>query len=126
MSARRVHVVPTHIKVPEIMLSVAGFNLSVRQFLLLLMGLAVGYQLWSAVNGLAALPAFAVMRWVVAAIPVVLALVCAFVRLAGRALDAWGVVLLRYLLRPRRMVWRSVRFAEPLAVAGLVEEEGAA
>lgn len=126
----RTHVVPTHLKVPETVLTIGGLNLSVRQFFLLLLGLALGYQLWSGINRLLViLPVVVVLRWIVAAIPVLLSGTFAFVRLARRSLDAWCLVLLRYHLRPRLLVWRSIRYSEPLAMTGLVvvtEEEEAA
>ena len=53
----RTHVVPTHLKVPETVLTIGGLNLSVRQFFLLLLGLALGYQLWSGMNRSAGDPA---------------------------------------------------------------------
>jgi hypothetical protein len=111
------------LKVPETVLSIAGFNLSVRQFFVLLIGLAIAYQLWSALSLFASMAIFAVGRWIVAALPLLVALAVAFVRLSGRTLDLWLPVLLRYALRPRQLVWRSIRFVEPWSMIGLVEEE---
>ena len=121
-STRRTHVVPTHLKVEETLLSVAGFNLSARQFLILLIGLALGYQLWSWFSWPAMLLGWHTVRWVLAALPVLCALAFAFVRLDSRPLDRWGVICVAYLLRPRCLVWRSIRLVEPLAMAGLVDE----
>lgn len=126
-STRRTYLVPTHIRQPETLLTLAGVNLSVRQGVLLLVGLALGYQCWSWVGALSVLggpPVWQVVRWIAAAVPLLVALAFAFGRIAGRWLDGWSLVLLRYLLRPRRLVWRSVRWLEPLAVVGLVDEEG--
>ena len=121
----RTHTVPTHLKVPETVLSIAGVNISVRQFFVLLIGLAISYQLWSALSVFAGIAIFAVGRWIAAVLLLLLALAFAFVRLTGRTLDLWLLVLLRYALRPRRLVWRSIRFVEPWSMVGLVDEEEA-
>ena len=118
----RTHLVPTHLKAPETLISFAGFNLTVRQFLILLVGLALGYQVFSLFDGWECLWV-QVIRWALAALPVLAALHLAFVHLARRSLDRWLLVVARYLLRPHRLVWRSIRFSEPLAMTGLVEEE---
>jgi hypothetical protein len=122
-SVRRTHQVPTHLKVEETLLTIAGLSLSARQFLVVLIGLALGYQLWSWLSWPAAPLVLQILRWGLATIPLVCALAVAFVRLAARSLDRWCVVVLSYLLRPRLLLWRSIRFAEPLAMVGLVEEE---
>jgi hypothetical protein len=122
MPTRRTHLVPTHLKVPETVLTVAGLNLSVQQFLLMLFGLAASYQVWTLWQGFASLLGWQILRWGTAALPILLALALAFVRIAARPLLVWGLIVLRYLLRPRHMVWRSIRLAEPQAMAGLVEE----
>ena len=123
MAVRKTHVVPTHLHVPETVLVVAGLRLSVRHCLLLLVGLALGYQCWSAGHLLPAVPVGIALRWGCAALPVLLSLALAFVSLTGRTLDRWGIVVLRYLLRPRRLCWRSIRVSEPRAMSGLVAEE---
>src|SRR5579871_4085524 len=112
---RPTHVVPTHLRTPETMLTLAGITLSVRQFLLLLLGAAMSYDLWLHLAMLGRWPAGLVLRLCVAVMPFGLAGAVAFVRLAGRALEIWVLVLLRYHRRPRLLVWRSVRWQEPLA-----------
>jgi hypothetical protein len=115
----RTHLVPTHVRTPETLLTIAGVSLSVRQFLLMLVGISLSYRIWLFLSLLASLPAGQLMRGVLAALPLVVALAFAFVSLAGRTLDIWCVVALRFVLRPRRFVWRSVRFSE----SRLLQEE---
>lgn len=115
---RKTHLVPTHVRTPETLLTLAGVSLSVRQFLLILVGVALGTQVWRFLGGLAFVPAGQILRGLLTAMAPGGALLCAFVTLAGRPLEIWSVVLLRYAWRPRCLVWRSVRFADP----GLVEE----
>lgn len=113
---RRNHVVPTRVHTPDMLLNVAGLSVSVRQFLLILVGIALSYQCWLVLAWLTMFPGGPlgqVVRVVGAMCPLSLSLACAFVRLAGRDLDAWCVVVVRYLVRPRLLVWRSVRFQEP-------------
>jgi hypothetical protein len=123
---RRNHVVPTHVHTPDMLLTVAGVSVSVRQFLLLLVGIALSYRCWLVLAFLAAFPGGPlgqVVRMVVALFPLGASLAFAFVHLAGRELDAWCVVLVRYMVRPRLLVWRSVRFQEPTAHGMISEEE---
>jgi hypothetical protein len=121
MSVRKTHLVPTHVRAPETLLTLAGVSLSVRQFLLLLVSVALGYQVWRLCSGLAFGPAGQLLRGLLTALPSGVALLCAFVSLAGRPLEIWGVVWLRYALRPHYLIWRSVRFSDP-GLAGEGEE----
>ena len=115
---RRTHLVPTHVRASETLVTLAGVSLSVRQFFLLVVGAALSYQTWLLFGVLAFLPAGQVLRWILTLLPCGAALACAFVSLADRTLDLWCVVALRYALRPHRFVWRSLRFVEP-GLAGL-------
>lgn len=112
----KTHMVPTHLRTPETVLTLAGLSLSARQFLLLLLGAALGYDLWLHLGVLAHLLIGQVLRLVCALIPFAIACALAFLRLAERELLAWLLVLLRFANRPRRFVWRSVRFQEPSLV----------
>lgn len=114
----RTHMVPTHLRTPETVLTFAGVSLSVRQFLLLLLGCALGYDLWLHLTVLALVPGGQVIRFVLALLPGAASGALAFVRLAGRDLLAWLLVLLQYQLRPHCLIWRSVRFLEPSIVFG--------
>lgn len=122
---RSTHLVPTHVRTPETLLTIGGIGLSVRQFLLILVGLALGYQSWLLLGFLAHLPAGQVLRVLLALIPAGITLACAFLAPAGRPLDVWCVIVLRFVLRPPRCVWRSVRFVDP-GLGGLRAEEEAA
>lgn len=120
-AGRRTHLVPTHVRTPETLLTVAGLSLSVRQFLLILVGLALAYRVWSALAGLALWPVGQAVRIVLSLFPLLLALALAFVQLAARPLDTWGLTLLRFWVRPHYFVWRSIRFAE--GPGGVLHEE---
>ncbi len=108
----RAHLVPTHIRTPETLLTIAGVSLSVRQFLLVLVGIALSYRVWLLLSLLEPLPAGQLLRGVLTALPLGMALAFAFVSLAGRTLDIWGVVAVRFVLRPHLFVWQSVRFSK--------------
>jgi hypothetical protein len=49
------------------------------------------------------------LRVVVCAAAVLAAFICATVRIDGRPLDEWLVIVGRFLVRPRTLVWRSRR-----------------
>jgi hypothetical protein len=107
---------------PETLITLAGVSLSVRQFLLVLVGIALSYRVFLALSILVLLPGGQLLRALLAALPLCVAFAFAFITLAACSLDAWCVVVLRYILRPRRFVWRSVRFHEP-GLGGTIHEE---
>ena len=109
---RRTHVVPTHLHTPETAFSIGSVGISVRQFLVLLIGSAISYDLWLHLVALAGLPGGQIVRLLTALVPVSLTLAIAFLKIAGRPLETWLLVLLRFWARPRRLVWRSVCFQE--------------
>lgn len=120
----KTHVVPTHLSMPETVLTIGELSLSARQFLTLLIGVATSYDLWLNLTVLASLPIGAVARLVIASLPLLVANSLAFVRLSGRDLPGWLVVWIVYQVRPRTLVWRSVRFLEPsLVLDGTAEAE---
>src|SRR5260370_42141707 len=119
----RKHIVPTHLNLPDQVLTLWSFDLSARQLLLLLVGGGLGGTLWQhlAVLGHAAVPG-EILRLLLALLPFLLALLIAWYHYAGRYLEVWLVVLVRYRLRPTRYLWRSIRACQhhlyPLIPAG--------
>jgi len=121
---RQTHMVPTHLHTPETVFSFGGLSVSARQFLLLLIGAALDYDVWLRLALLAHVPAGLLFRLILAMLPVALSIALAFVRLAGRTLDGWLLVLARAWRRPKRLVWRSVRFQESLPAPYRLGKEG--
>ena len=109
----RKHIVPTHLNLPDQVLTLWSFSLSARQLLLLLVGAGLSGTVWQhlAMLGHHAL-AGQTVRLVVALVPFLLLTVLACYQYAGRYLEVWLVVLLRYHLRPKRYLWRSIRHFE--------------
>ena len=98
------HEIPTHLNVEDR----AFIGLSMRQLLMLLVGLAGGYVLWERCPGLP--PG---VRLALAAVPPLIAALVALVRPAGRGLEEWCFVALQYGASPRVAVWRPhVRAAD--------------
>jgi hypothetical protein len=128
-SSTRKHVVPTHLNLPDQVLTLWSFSLSARQLLLLLVGAGIGGTIW---QHLAVLGHHAVYGEILllALLPFLLVLVLACYQHAGRYLEIWLIVLVRYHLRPKRYLWRSIRAYEqhhsPLLSSGddLEEEVG--
>ena len=110
----RKHIVPTHLNLPDQVLTLWSFSLSARQLLLLLVGAGIGGTVW---QHLAALGhhtlAGQALRLLVALVPFLLVMVLACYQYAGRYLEVWLIVLLRYHLHPKRYLWRSIRHCEP-------------
>ena len=112
-SVHKTHIVPTHLKTPETVLSFGGLNLSARQFLLLLVGAALSYDLWKTLSALTTFPGGSFLGAAGALFPLLVSCAFAFGRIAGRDLASWALALLRYLFRPKCLIWHSVRFLEP-------------
>lgn len=117
------HQIPTHLNVPDKILSFWGVGITVRQLLILLIGWSLMANVWVSLAWLAAFgtPGGA-LHFALAAIPALIALVVAFKVIAGRPLEEWALVLLRYWQQPEVCVWRSVRI-ERAADAAAEEDE---
>jgi hypothetical protein len=125
----RKHIVPTHLNLPDQVLTLWSFSLSVRALLLLLVGAGIGGTIWQhlAVLGHHAVPG-EILRLLLALLPFLLVLVLACYQHAGRYLEVWLIVLVRYQLHPKRYLWHSVRAYEQhrsllLSSGGGMEEE---
>ena len=113
VSLPRKHTVPTHLNLPDQVLTLWSFSLTARQLLLLLVGGGIGGTLWQhlALFGHSAVPG-EIVRLLLSLPPFLLALFIAWYQHAGRYLEIWMVVLVRYRLRPKRYLWRSIRTYE--------------
>lgn len=120
----RRHIVPTHLNLPDQVLTLWSFSLTARQLLLLLVGGGLDGTLWQhlAVLGQYGVPG-EVLRLVLALLPFLLALIIACYQYAGRSLEVWCVVLLRYRLRPTCYLWRSIRTHEEHLYPLLLSED---
>src|SRR5689334_4346153 len=109
----RKHIVPTHLNLPDRVLTLWSCSLSARQLLLLLVGAGMGGTVWQhlVILGHHALVGQA-LRLLVSLVPFLLLAVLACYQYAGRYLEVWLIVLVRYHLRPTRYVWRSIRHCE--------------
>ena len=102
--------IPTHLNVPDKILSAWGFGLTVRQLLILLMAWSAVANTWVRLAALFAMlgtPGF-ILHVAVAAIPGIVLLFVAFKQIAGRPLEVWMLVLLRYWLQPKVYLWRRI------------------
>ena len=113
VSLPRKHSVPTHLNLPDQVLTLWSFSLTARALLLLLVGGSIGGTVWQHLTllGHSAVPG-EVLRLLLSLPPFLLAIFIAWYRNAGRYLEIWMVVLVRYRLRPKRYLWRSIRFYE--------------
>jgi hypothetical protein len=104
------HQIPTHLNVPDKIISFWGIGVTVRQLLVLLIGWSVAANVWVRLAWLTAPgPATGTLHLVLAALPAILALCVAFKQVAGRPLEVWALILLRYWWQPKVCIWRSVR-----------------
>ncbi len=114
-SPPRRHVIPTHLSTPERIIG----PFTARALLLVLLGCAVGYSWWLR-SGLwfQGLPGgwHLALRLTGALLPPLLALMLGLGQVAGRPLDAWCVIVLLALRRPRRALWCSVSLQDRAAL----------
>jgi len=98
---------------PDQVLTLWSFSLTARQLLLLLVGGGIGGTIWQhlALFGHYAVPGQA-LRLLLSLPPFLMAFFIAWYRYAGRYIEVWFVVLVRYRLRPKRYLWRSIRSYE--------------
>ena len=119
---QQLHVNPTQLGAPEKLL----WGLTARQLFILALGGSIGYRLWT--QG-AFLLAYGIAgfgtRLLVACIPVLLALALAMIQLAGRSLEIWAILLLRYSCKPKQAVWWSVHVKDRYALDHGVERQEA-
>jgi PrgI family protein len=109
----RKHIVPTHLQMPDQVLTLWSLGLTARQLLLLLVGCGLGGTLFQhlVVLGHYGMPG-EVLRLLLSLPPFLLSLLLAWYQYAGRYLEVWLVVLVRYQFRPKRYLWRSIRYDE--------------
>lgn len=118
--------IPTHLNVPDKILSAWGFGITVRQLLILLIAWSAVANTWVRLAApLAALATpGAVLHVTAAAIPGIILLVVAFKQVAGRPLEVWLLIILRYWLQPKVYLWRAGRIT-PVAAQEDGEQEAA-
>lgn len=104
--------VPTHLQVAD-KIAIGPLSLTIRQGAILLLGAALAYQCWHLLSSLSDV-GMGWLRFVVALLICLLAVVLAQVRLSGRHLELWALVWLRYWWQPRVYVWRRL----PLPLMG--------
>jgi len=113
LHASRKHTVPTHLNMPDQVLTLWSFSLTARQLLLLLVGGGIGGTLWQHLSVLGHDAVIGeIVRLLLSLPPFLLALFIAWYQHAGRYLEIWMVVLVRYRLRPKCYFWRSIRTYE--------------
>jgi PrgI family protein len=120
----RKHIVPTHLNLPDQVLTLWSFSLTARQLLLLLVGGGIGGTIWQhlALFGHYAVPG-EIVRLLLSLPLFLLTFFIAWYQYAGRYIEVWLVVMLRYQLRPKRYLWRSIRIYEQ-HLSPLVPGEG--
>jgi hypothetical protein len=96
------HKIPTGLAVEDRFIAYGSLSLSLRQFTLLLAGVAAGYGgIWKGWVGLPDPP-----RVALALVPPLVALAWALARPGGRPLEQWAFVVARHATRPPVAVWR--------------------
>lgn len=91
------HEIPTHLNVEDR----AFYGLSVRQVMILTVGFSGAYAFWNQWSDLL-VPA----RLALAGACLLLTATFALIRPAGRTLEEWAIVALRYLVLRKVAIWR--------------------
>jgi len=104
------HKVPTHMGMPDRIV----FGLTPKQLLTTLIGCSIGYDIWLHLSFLLTYGIVGLIaRLICSLVPAGIALSAALISIAGRPLEVWVLVALRYLLQPKAYVWRSIRTVAP-------------
>jgi hypothetical protein len=112
------HQVPTHMNMPDKLV----FGLTAKQLLMTLIGGSAGYDIWIHLHVLLAYGLLGLLaRLALSLIPAAIALSFALVNVAGRPLEMWALVWLRYVRQPKTYVWHSIRFSAESSVEGRKE-----
>src|SRR5260370_7133935 len=112
MHIPRKHIVPTHLNLPDQVLTLWSFRLSARALLRLLVGAGIGGTVWQhlAMLGHHAVPG-EILRLLLALLPFLLVLVLACYQHADRYLQVWLIVPLPYHLPPNPSPFPTVRLS---------------
>ena len=109
--ARTRHIIPTHLRVVDKVIVLGEIGLSARQLLLLLIGSSLCYDAWLHLRWLDhwILPLGAMLHWLLLGSIAACTLTLCCMKIAGRSLEHWLMIWLRYWTAPRWYVWRSPR-----------------
>jgi len=102
------HTIP-RLDTPDYVFSIGFIDISVRQFLLLILGSLVSVNVWMSWNDWLNTNWLSILFWFVLVLPLVLAMAFGWVKIQGHPLERWIVMILRYLQRPRIYVWRTLK-----------------
>jgi hypothetical protein len=118
------HTIPTHLAMPETVLSLGTFTLTARQLALLFLGGSLTYSFWWHTMGLATwlAPLGMTLHTTLLLMLVGIVLALTFGGVAGRSLDIWLFVLAAYLSRPRLYLWRNLPQLAPQSGIGRIED----
>ena len=100
---RQRHAIPTGLAVEDRFIAYGAYSLSVRQFLVLVAGVALAYGLWKGHPGLP-LP----LRAAVAVAVLAVAVVGALARPDGQSLERWAFLLAHYRRTCAPALWRPL------------------
>lgn len=96
------HKIPVHLQTPDTLL----FNMTARQVLIVAVGITLCYTTISSTWNV---PLFLIPSVVLGIAILIITLLIAFVAPKKRHLDVWALVVLHFLLSPKRYVWRPLR-----------------
>jgi hypothetical protein len=100
------HTVP-RLNVPDYIFSYGGIDVSVRQFLLLIVGILISINCWVVLRVVG--NEYSLGRWMFAGIPVLVTAAWGWIQIHGQPLERWLAVMIRYYSRPRVYVWRQLQ-----------------
>lgn len=107
--------IPTRLQTEDTVLTLGGLALTMRQSLILFLGSCLALSVWHALKPL--LLGWGgigfVLRLVLTAVPLLLALMIALTRLQGRYLEQWAILIWRYWSLPHVLLWHFTCFEAP-------------
>jgi hypothetical protein len=101
------------------------FGRTTRELLVIAIGLACGYLLWQDIKGptIIGTVGLIALKVICAAVPIVLSLVVAFVKVATRPLEEWAIIGFSYLVIPKVYLYLPLEEDERLDMVDIENEE---
>ncbi len=95
-------IIPRFQNVALVVLNYGNFEITARQLTTIMLCALVAFNVFSHLAGLPI-----VLRFILAGLPVLILLPFGWVKIAGRTLDAWLLVIVRYQMQPKICVWQQ-------------------
>jgi Flp pilus assembly protein TadB len=97
------------------------FGRTMRELLVITIGCTLAYVSWQDLSGLSFGAGTVIIRVIIAAILIVLSIIVALIKVAGRPLEDWAFVLVFYFLTPKVYIYMQQQEKEDSDIEDVVQ-----